>query len=90
MTKVGNIVYVQHDSNVLKNNLLGDPHIRRFPVYTPPGDDAQAVDKYPVIFGIPGFTGYGDLYLQEGRFRQPYNEMLDELIEAGKMPPSSL
>jgi enterochelin esterase-like enzyme len=87
MTKVGNIVFVQHDSNVLKNNLLGDPHIRRFPVYTPPGYDAQAVDRYPVIFGIPGFTGYGDLYLQEGMFRQPYNEMLDELIEAGKMPP---
>ena len=87
MTMVGNIVYVQHESNILKNNLLGDPHIRRFPVYTPPGYDAQAVDRYPVIFGIPGFTGYGDLYLQGGMFRQPFNEMLDELIDAGKMQP---
>jgi enterochelin esterase family protein len=87
MTTAGNIVYIQHESSVLKNNPLGDPHIRRFPIYTPPSYEAQATNRYPVIFGIPGFTGYGDLYLQEGLFRQPFNEMLDELINAGKMPP---
>jgi enterochelin esterase family protein len=87
MTTAGNIVYMQHESSVLKNNPLGDPHIRRFPVYAPPGYDAQSATGYPVIFGIPGFTGYGDLYLQESMFRQPFNEMLDELIEAGKMQP---
>ncbi len=84
----GQVVYSQHESRVLKNNPLGDPHIRRFPVYLPPGyDDHQAAAGYPVIFGITGFTGYGDLYLQGGMFRQPFNEMLDELIKAGKMPP---
>lgn len=87
MNRKGNVVYLQHESSVLKDNPLGDPHIRRFPVYTPPGYDAQAATRYPVIFGIPGFTGYGDLYLQERLFRQPLNVMLDELIEAGKMPP---
>ena len=68
----GQVVYPQHESSVLKNNPLGDPHIRRFPVYLPPGyDDHQAAAGYPVIFGITGFTGYGDLYLQGGMFRQP-------------------
>lgn len=86
MTTTGDIVYVQHESKVLENNPLGDPHIRRFPVYTPPGYDPQGRDRYPVIFGLPGFMGYGDLYLQEGLFRQPFNEMLDELIDGG-MPP---
>lgn len=83
----GNIVYVNHESSILKNNPLGDPYIRQFPVYIPPGYDVQGEEQYPVIFGIPGFTGYGDLYLQEGMFRQPFNEMLDELIAAEKMPP---
>jgi S-formylglutathione hydrolase FrmB len=83
----GNIVYLKHESSVLKDNPLGDPHIRQFPVYTPPGYDPKATTSYPVIFGIPGFTGYGDLYLQEGMFRQPFNKMLDELIGEGKMPP---
>ena len=87
MESAGTIVYVVHESSVLKNNPLGDPHTRRFPVYTPPGYDPQAATRYPVIFGIPGFMGYGDLYLQGGMFRQPFNEMLDELITAGKMPP---
>ena len=87
MPAASDIVYVQHESSILKNNPLGDPHIRRFPVYTPPGYDARAATRYPVIFGLSGFTGYGDLYLQESMFRQPFNEMLDELIAAGKMPP---
>ncbi len=87
MTTAGDIVYVQYESNILKENPLGDPHIRRFPVYTPPGYDAQGGVRYPVIFGITGFTGYGDLYLQGGMFRQPFNEMLDELITGGQMPP---
>ncbi len=87
MTMTGKIVYVQFESSVLKNNPLGDPHIRCFPVYVPPGYDTQRSTRYPVIFGIPGFTGYGDLYLQGSMFRQPFNELLDELIVSGKMPP---
>ncbi|HSG18409.1 MAG TPA: alpha/beta hydrolase-fold protein [Anaerolineae bacterium] len=87
MPATGDIVYLQHESDVLKNNPLGDPHIRRFPVYTPPGYDDQSATGYPVIFAIPGFTGHGDRYLQGSMFRQPFNEMIDELIAAGKMPP---
>ncbi len=87
MSSTGNIVSVEHISDILKGNPLGDPYIRRFPVYTPPDYDARESATYPVIFGITGFTGYGALYLQEGMFRQPFNEMLDELINAGEMPP---
>jgi enterochelin esterase-like enzyme len=87
MTTAGTVVSLQHESDVLRHNPLGDPHVRELLVYTPPGYDPQGPDRYPVIFGITGFTGYGKLYLQEGMFRQPLNEMLDELIAAGTMPP---
>ena len=87
MTTPGTVVYLTHESDILKDNPLGDPHIRRFPVYTPPNYDPEAEAGYPVIFGIPGFMGYGERYLQGDMFKQPFNEMLDELINDGKMPP---
>ena len=41
MSAKGQIVYVEHVSEVLKRNPLGDPHVRRFPVYLPPDYDSE-------------------------------------------------
>ncbi|MCH8836908.1 MAG: hypothetical protein IIA60_03790, partial [Candidatus Marinimicrobia bacterium] len=49
---------LEHDSTALKGNPLGDPHIRRFPVYLPPGYD-ESGEHYPVIYALAGFTGSG-------------------------------
>lgn len=80
-----NITYITHESEVLRGNALGDPHIRRFPVYLPPGYEESPDKRYPVIFGLMGFTGGGIMFLNR-RFQNPgYDSDLDDLI-AGGMP----
>jgi S-formylglutathione hydrolase FrmB len=81
-----NIVHVEHESEVLKGNPLGDPHVRRFPVYLPPDYDSSPDKRYPVIFGLAGFTGNGYSYLNR-RFMFPsLDELLDELMHEAGMP----
>jgi hypothetical protein len=81
------IVFLDHESEVLKGNPLGDPHRRKLPVYLPPGYHDSADRRYPVIFGLIGFTGAGVQYLY-GRYLRPgFDQLLDELIlEKGKPP----
>ena len=86
-TNTGKVIRLKHESCVLKKNPLGDPFVRDLMVYTPPGYVADSGKQYPVIFGIPGFTGFGEFYLYRSMFNQPFNEMLDELILDEKMPP---
>ena len=78
-----NITYITHESEVLKGNPLGDPHIRRFPVYLPPDYEDSPDKRYPVIFGLMGFTGGGIMFLNR-RFLNPgYDSDLDDLIDGG-------
>ncbi len=78
-----NISYITHESEVLKDNALGDPHIRRFPVYVPPDYEDRPNTRYPVIFGLMGFTGGGIMYLNR-RFGNPgFDSDLDDLIDSG-------
>ena len=46
------------ESRVLRGNPLGDPHVRRVPVYLPPSY-ARGRRRYPVITLLAGFTGTG-------------------------------
>jgi enterochelin esterase-like enzyme len=81
-----NITYVTHESDVLKGNPLGDPHIRHFPVYLPPGYEESPEKRYPVIFGLAGFAGGGLMYLNRRFLTNPGMDAdLDDLI-AGGMP----
>ena len=81
-----NIRFLEHESEVLKGNRLGDPHVRRFPVYVPPDYDASPDKRYPVIFGLTGFTGSGVSYLNRRFLFQALDEMLDDLILNQGMP----
>lgn len=81
-----NVVFVEHESEVLKGNHLGDPHIRRFPVYLPPEYDSSPDNRYPVVFGLTGFTGTGVMYLNKRFLQQSLDEVLDELILKQGMP----
>jgi enterochelin esterase family protein len=86
MSARGQIVYVEHESEVLRDNPLGDPHARRFPVYLPPGYDEETERRYPVIFGLAGFTGRGENALYKKFLFQSLDDVLDELIGKG-VPP---
>jgi enterochelin esterase-like enzyme len=81
-----NVTYLTHESEVLKGNALGDPHIRTFPVYLPPGYE-DSTERYPVIFGLAGFTGGGLMYLNRRFLANPgLDSDLDDLILEKGMP----
>lgn len=73
---------VEFESRVLRGNPLGDPHVRRTPVYLPP---SYPKGRYPVYYMLTGFTGFGELLIQRGAWSESLPERLDRLIAAKKM-----
>ena len=47
----------------LAGNLLGDPTEQRLSIYLPPGYDAAAEKRYPVLYLLHGFTGTNRTWL---------------------------
>jgi len=45
------------ESDALRGNVLGDPHVRPLFVWTPPSYDAEPERRYPSIYVIQGMTG---------------------------------
>ena len=64
-----------------KSAAIGDE--RDFYVYTPPGYDAHAAIKYPVLYLLHGFGQYSSSWI-EVAFA---NRILDHLIDEGKAKP---
>src|ERR1041385_5492288 len=54
---------VSFESKALKENPLGDPAVRDLPVLLPPGYDDSGARRYPVLYGLAGFTGRGSTML---------------------------
>jgi hypothetical protein len=83
----GRIDELEIDSEALKGNHLGDPHVRPLWVYTPPGYDDEPERRYPCVYVIQGLTGQLDMWRNREAFRPNYPEMLDELFASGEAPP---
>jgi hypothetical protein len=77
------------ESEVLKDNPLGDPHVRPFWVYVPPGYD-DSDERYPSIWVIQGLTGQIDAWRNRTAFRKNFPELVDELFASGDSPPAVL
>jgi hypothetical protein len=73
------------ESELLRGNPLGDPHIRPLWVYTPPGYDADAV-RYPSVYVLQGYTGHVAMWANRSAFRQPFVETADALFASGEVP----
>jgi len=69
-------------SKVLRGNPLGDPAIRRTPIYLPPSYPRK---RYPVYYMLTGFTGFGEMMIQRGAWSESLPERLDRLIATRKM-----
>src|SRR4030095_3264599 len=82
----GSVVHLRHESEVLRNNPLGDPHVRDLFVYLPPGYE-QSGDKYPTVYCLTGFTGRGKMLLNDNAFAPNLAERMDKLIAAGTINP---
>src|SRR5438067_3995314 len=78
------------DSDVLKDNPLGDPHVRPLWVYVPPGYDDEPDRRYPSIYVIQGLTGQVDAWRNRTPFRKNFPELADELFASGESPPAIL
>jgi enterochelin esterase family protein len=69
-------------SRVLRGNPLGDPAVRRVPVWLPP---SYPKGRYPVHFVLSGFTGFGEQLVQRQAWSESLPERLDRLVRARKM-----
>src|SRR5256886_15930838 len=84
--------YDEHrfESQVLKENPLGDPYRRPLWVYVPPGYDADSQRRYPSIYVIMGLTGQIDMWRNPASMRRNFPELADAQFAAGGAPPCIL
>ncbi len=85
----GTVVTDHHESRVLKGNPLGDPHVRRLPVYLPPSY-LKSRRRFPVIWVLAGFTGSGEMHLNRRPWGETFAERVDRLIRTRKMKEAIL
>ena len=75
-------------SELLRDNPLGDPSDRPLWVYLPPGYDADADRRYPVVYVIQGYAGHVAMWRNRSPFRQPFPETADAVFARGEVPPA--
>jgi hypothetical protein len=87
----GRLVVLEHVSRALEGNPLGDPHVRRVPVWLPPGYDEGATRgrgrRFPVLFDLVGFTGSGHAHVNWRPFDENVPERVGRLIRDRRMGP---
>lgn len=71
------------DSDLLRGNPLGDPHVRQLPVYIPPGGG----DDLPLVLVLSGFTGNGRNNLVGTPWEPSFGERYERLLDAGLVKP---
>jgi len=77
---------LRHESDVLRDNPLGDPSARDLWVYLPPGYEESGL-SYPVLWHLIGFTGTGAMAVAGNRWAPGLADRMDRLI-AGGVPPA--
>jgi hypothetical protein len=85
----GRLVLLEHDSAILRDNPLGDPHVRRLAVWLPPQYDAPgSKQRFPVLYDLVGFTGSGLSHTAWKPFGDNLPERAARLIHARRMGPT--
>ncbi|MBI5650966.1 MAG: esterase [Chloroflexi bacterium] len=82
----GTIIFETITSDVLRDNPLGDPFVRRVPIYLPPGYAASDA-RYPTVYMLSGFTGRGTMQLNDSMWEENLAQRLDRLIASGAIRP---
>jgi S-formylglutathione hydrolase FrmB len=68
------------ESDALRGNRLGDPHVRPLWVYTPPVYALEPDRRFPSIYLIQGLTGQLDMWRNRSAFRPNVLELVDTLF----------
>ena len=82
----GTVELLEVESKALKDNPLGDPRIRRIPVYLPHG--YKKGDDYPLIFEMASYCNSGLGRLNWDGFKETLPARLDRLMANGEMLPA--
>jgi len=90
--KNGTLVTLEYTSRVLRDNRLGDPHVRKLGVWLPPQYDEGASRgrgrRFPVLYDLVGFTGSGLAHTGWRPFGFNVPDRVTRLIEERKMGPA--
>jgi enterochelin esterase-like enzyme len=84
----GTVVVLEHVSQILKGNPLGDPHVRKVAVWLPPQYDEGPNRRFPVFYDLVGFTGSGLSHIGWKPFGENVPERAARLLRDGKMGPA--
>jgi S-formylglutathione hydrolase FrmB len=85
----GTLIVLQHSSNILKNNPLGDPFVRKLAVWLPSQyDQGGGRRRFPVLYDLAGFTGSGLAHTNWKPFGDNVPERAARLIREQKMGPA--
>jgi S-formylglutathione hydrolase FrmB len=92
ISDAGTLVVLEHDSTILADNPLGDPHVRKVAVWLPPQYDRGAGKgrgrRFPVLYDLVGFTGSGISHTNWKPFGDNVPERATRLIHDRKMGPT--
>jgi Putative esterase len=85
---VGRFDELEIESDVLRDNPLGDPPVRPLWVYAPPAYDGEPDRRFPSIYLIQGMTGQVDMWWNRTAFRPTTPERIDRLFAEEGCPPA--
>lgn len=88
--KQGTVHIEWFPSEILKQNPLNDPSLRKIAIYLPPGYEASAETRYPVIYLLSGYMGFGTMFLSPQAWGYAIDERCDKLIAGQHMAPCLL
>ncbi|MDE2423463.1 MAG: hypothetical protein KGN31_04550 [Betaproteobacteria bacterium] len=84
----GRVLFLEHQSSVLKNNPLNDSIHRLHPVWVPPGytEKAEEGQRFPLVFELAGFLGSGLGRIAWRPFDETIIERLNRLYHEQRIP----
>ncbi|HWG76750.1 MAG TPA: alpha/beta hydrolase-fold protein [Steroidobacteraceae bacterium] len=90
----GRLVVLEHVSQVLRDNPLGDPFVRKLAVWLPPQYDQGLARgrgrRFPVLVDMVGFTGSGMSHVAWKSFSENVPERVARLVHERRMAPAIL
>src|SRR5207249_5364279 len=86
--RLGQLDELEIESELLRGNPLGDPHVRPLWVYLPPAYAAEPQRRLPAIYLIQGMTGQLDMWGNRSAFRPSTPENVDRLFGEEGCPPA--
>lgn len=78
------VVVLEHESEALENNPLGDPHVRKLHVIVP---DDLPDGPVPCVWYLAGYAGIGRGMLSDDPWQEGLEERLARLQRAGEIGP---